>query len=49
MSPNSKELQNNLQMITHLNILYNPEFDQCLIETPTMGTVQKYHDKFDMK
>ena len=49
-----KELQNSPADefgITHLNILYNPEVDQCfcLIEAPTMDPVQKHHDKFGIK
>ncbi|MGC2573810.1 MAG: nickel-binding protein [Candidatus Nitrosopolaris sp.] len=37
--------------IKHLNIMYNPEVDQCyrLIEAPTMEAVQKHHDKFGIK
>ena len=49
-----KELQNSPADefgVRHLNILYNPEVDQCfcLIEAPTMEAVQKHHDKFDIK
>jgi len=37
--------------IKHLNILYNPEVDQCfcLVEAPNMEAVQKHHDKFGIK
>jgi hypothetical protein len=37
--------------IKHLNILYNPEVDQCfcLLEAPTMEAVQKHHDKLGIK
>jgi hypothetical protein len=37
--------------IIYLNILYNPEVEQCfcLIEAPTMEAVQKHHDKFGIK
>jgi len=37
--------------IIHLNIMYNPEVDQCycLVEAPTMEAVQKHHDKFGIK
>jgi len=37
--------------IIYLNILYNPEVEQCfcLIEAPTLEAVQKHHDKFGIK
>ena len=37
--------------VTHLNIVYNPEVDQCycLIDASTMEAVQKHHDKFGIK
>jgi Nickel responsive protein SCO4226-like len=37
--------------IIHLNIMYNPEVDQCycLVEAPTVEAVQKHHDKFGIK
>ncbi|HXX96194.1 MAG TPA: nickel-binding protein [Candidatus Bathyarchaeia archaeon] len=37
--------------VTHLNIMYNPEVDQCycLIDASTMETVQKHHDKLGIK
>jgi Protein of unknown function (DUF4242) len=37
--------------IIHLNIMYNPEVDQCycLIDAPTLEAVQKHHDKFGIK
>jgi hypothetical protein len=37
--------------VIHLNILYNPEVDQCffLLEAPTKEAVQKHHDKFGIK
>jgi hypothetical protein len=46
-----KELQNapvDEFGVRHLNILFNPEVDQCfcLIEAPTMEAVQKHHDFF---
>ncbi len=46
-----KELQNapaDEFGVTHLNIMYNPEVDQCyfLIDAPTMEAVQKHHEKF---
>ena len=49
-----KELQNTPADefgIKHLNIMYNPEVDQCycLIEAPSMEAVQKHHDKFGIK
>ena len=49
-----KELQNapvDEFGIKHLNIMYNPEVDQCycLVEAPTMEAVQKHHDKFGIK
>jgi Protein of unknown function (DUF4242) len=49
-----KEIQNSPADefgIIHLNILYNPEVDQCfcLIEAPTMEAVQEHHNKMGIK
>ena len=40
-----------LEHLAHLNILYNPEVDQCfcLLEAPTMEAVQKHHAEFGIK
>jgi len=37
--------------IIYLNIMYNPEVDECycFVEAPTMEAVQKHHDKFGIK
>jgi len=49
-----RKLQNTLAgefRVTHLNIMYNPEVDQCycLIDASTMEAVQKTHDKLGIK
>ena len=47
-----KKLQDSPQdefSVKHLNILYNPEADFCLLEAPTKEAVEKHHEKIGIK